>query len=208
MVIYRGAMLSLRCNLWRSLFVLDRFLAASLGRPTAISEGDCSEVALERPRGGAGPGGTHAEKALDAAVGSGQIIGLILKKVYAHRSVKSKVALDIVKQCGPWVRELDPALHWGQLLDGHVSPARGLAILHANLLYCHAVTLLTRPFFILLVQSNPALSGQTGHSLSARIEKLTVVLSEVCVAASYHTICMIQTAFESCYLPRRNPFVM
>ncbi len=43
------------------------------------------------------------------------------------------------------------------------------------------------------------------HSLSARMETLTVVLSEVCVAASYHTICMAQTAFESCYLPLEPP---
>lgn len=38
---------AVRRNLWRSLFVLDRFLAASLGRPTAIRESDCSGPTLQ-----------------------------------------------------------------------------------------------------------------------------------------------------------------
>ncbi len=46
MCIFGGAEQSVRRNLWRTLFVLDRFLATSLGRPTAIRESDCSGTTL------------------------------------------------------------------------------------------------------------------------------------------------------------------
>ncbi|KAK3070381.1 hypothetical protein LTS18_015115, partial [Coniosporium uncinatum] len=36
-----------RRNLWRSLFVMDRFLCCCLGRPPAISEEDCSGDSLK-----------------------------------------------------------------------------------------------------------------------------------------------------------------
>ncbi|KAF5644631.1 transcriptional regulatory [Fusarium tjaetaba] len=39
----------LRRNVWRSLFVLDRFLAATLGRPFAISDNEYSESSLMPP---------------------------------------------------------------------------------------------------------------------------------------------------------------
>ncbi|RWA14239.1 hypothetical protein EKO27_g880 [Xylaria grammica] len=38
-----------RKSLWKTLFILDRFLSACLGRPTAISEEDCSNSAFETP---------------------------------------------------------------------------------------------------------------------------------------------------------------
>ncbi|KAK1963511.1 hypothetical protein LY78DRAFT_683234 [Colletotrichum sublineola] len=44
--IFKSHEIRLRRNLWRSLFVLDRFLAASLGRPVAIDEQECSTEAL------------------------------------------------------------------------------------------------------------------------------------------------------------------
>src|SRR3954447_3708443 len=47
MVIFTPEDQALRRNLWRSLFVMDRFLSCSLGRPAAISEEDCSGDTLK-----------------------------------------------------------------------------------------------------------------------------------------------------------------
>ncbi len=188
------------------MFIVDRFLAASLGRPTAISEDDCSEEALRLPLAREAADSAR-DKCLGAAVRTCKLIGVILKKVYAQRTVKCNIALDIVEQCGPWPRDLDQTLHWRQL-SGSITPDQGIAILHVNLLYCHSVILLTRPFFIILVQKHCSAPGHTGRNLSPAVHKLANVLSEVCIAASYHTISMVQTAYEKQYLPRRNPFVM
>jgi len=203
--------LGLRCNVWRSLFVLDRFLAASLGRPTAIPEISCSEVALQPP---SEPGpDAHLVKdykahsqGLDATVQSCRVIGIILRKIYATRKVSVKVAQDIIRQCTEWLQQLHPTLRWRADLasDTTFSPAHGIAILHVNLIYCHSVVLLTRPFFLLLVQSDQGGSDRKTPRPGSRMEKL----SEICVSASYHTLAVVWVAYEAKYLPRRNPFVM
>src|SRR6266699_862778 len=185
MVMFRDSKLALRCNLWRSLFVLDRFLAASLGRPTAISEDDCSEDALKAP---VAPGIEFVDastnlahtQGVDAAVRGCRVVGVILKKVYAQRRVLTKIAQDIVKQCTAWHRKLHATLDWRQPLSAPVTPGHGIAILHANLLYCHSVILLTRPFFLHVVQSGRVHNGRPAPRLSSRMEKF----SEVCVSAS------------------------
>jgi len=217
MVVFPPHRLALQCHVWRSLFVLDRFLAASLGRPTAISEDDCSEKALlDRPPLqdgdfiGPKPASSH-EEGIDAAVRSCRVIGTILKKIYAPRVVRFKMAQDLIKQCVPAVQKLHPVLHWRESLRGPVSAAHGVAILHANLLYCHSVILLTRPLFIFVARSNVEVSNSTAEratSLGPRMEKLSDLFAEVCVAASYHTIALAQAAWEANHLPQRNPFVM
>jgi hypothetical protein len=207
MIMFRDAQLVLRCNLWRSLFILDRFLAAALGRPVAISEEDCSDAALKLPS--PYDPGLHASPAhiegVDAAVRSCRAIGVILKKVYAKRRVNIKVAQDIVKQwLLPWPQKLASTLNWKREASGRVSAAHGMAIAHVNLLYCHAVILLTRPYFLHVVQADPTSSTGASTRPSSRMEKF----SEACVSASYQTIVMAQAAREARHLPQRDPFVM
>ena len=211
MIVFHDARLTLRCNLWRSIFILDRFLAASLGRPCAISEDDCSEAALKPPPSlearFSEPHSTLAHsEGVDAAVRTCRVIGLILKKIYAHprRRVLTKSAQDIAKQSLSWPQRLHSSLHWRQPLTNPVSATQGTAILHVNLLYCHSVILLTRPFFLHLVQAHRSGPSLIAPRPSSRMERF----SETCIAACNHTISMVQTAYDAHYLPQRNPFVM
>ena len=209
MVMFRDAQLVLRCNLWRSLFILDRFLAASLGRPTAISEDDCSDATLRLPdppdADFIGPTANPADaEGVDANVRSCRIIGVILKSVYAQRRVNLRMSQEIARRCVPWPQKLHSTMQWRQALGGRVSADRGIAILHVNLLYCHAVILLTRPHFLHVVQADRSRGTAAAPRPASRMERF----SEVCVSASYHSIAMVHTAYEGRYLPRRNPFVM
>jgi Fungal specific transcription factor domain len=207
MVIFKSEELTVRRNLWRSLFVLDRFLAASLGRPTAISEDDCSDDALATPERPIAGDTSIASGGLDAAVRSCQVIGQILKKVYSKRKISTKVALEIADSCKTWMSSLHPDLHYSHATTGPISPIQGIAILHINLLYYHSIILLTRPFFLYLftkIQEERMGGHQSTPRFSSRMERFC----EACVTASTHTISLVQVAFEHRYLPQRNPFVL
>lgn len=217
MVIFSQEEQAARKNLWRSLFVVDRLLSCSLGRPTAISEDDCSGDALrpteqsaEQPFNSAIQAGLdHTATgpcALEAAVRSCSVIGVILKKVYQQRKISTRLAQEIADICKSWPRALPDILHWRQAANA--SPSQGVAILHVNLFYCHSIILLTRPFFLYIL--NLETQRQVGQTPSRgprpylRMEKF----SEACVIASTHTILLVQNAFEAGYLSRRNPAVI
>jgi hypothetical protein len=209
MVIFSPEEQTVRRNLWRTLFVLDRFLSASLGRPTAISEEFCSGKALAVPDYVPNPAESDITQlgcqALEASVKSSHVIGNILRKVYSKRKVSAKLAHEIADSCKNWTKTLNPNLHFQQAIGA--APNQGVAILHANLFYCHSLILLTRPFFLNLVnkvQQEILSGGPRKHRGATRTERL----SEACVIASCHSIVLVQNAFEGRYLPHRNPFVM
>ncbi|CAI6333834.1 unnamed protein product [Periconia digitata] len=219
MVIFGSDEQKARKNLWRSLFVVDRLLSCSLGRPTAISEDDCSGNTLHP----AEPltdtsfdmnGSVNAdfnqtgEYALEAAVRSCSAIGIILKKVYQQRKISTRLAQEIADTCKTWPRALPTVLHWRQASTATAS--QGIAILHVNLFYCHSIVLLTRPFFLYILnmeiqrQANQVSSGIRAPRPYLRMEKF----SEACVIASSHTVLLVQNAFDAGHLSRRNPAVI
>ncbi|ERT00799.1 hypothetical protein HMPREF1624_02032 [Sporothrix schenckii ATCC 58251] len=223
MVNFSTSEVLLRCNIWRSLYVLDRFIAASLGRPPAISDNDCTDVAfkdammlphiapigpMQQPStmgqgtmsaGGPGPAppssssssSNHAVMTgrcskpmnnfgFDASVRSCRIIGIILKKMYVRRRVSSRATADIVRQCSVWAKEMTENLRWQRTVEAaaaldagkimRMPQAESIAILRTNLFYCHAVILLTRPFFLFLIQAdrrNHASPGSLGNFFGA-----------------------------------------
>jgi hypothetical protein len=204
-----------RRNLWRSLFVLDGFLAMSLGRPTSISEEDCSNEALKvepsvsQSSPSYGTSTAHTDIiGLEASVRSCKVVGTILKKVYSKRKISTKLAQEIANQCESWPRTLPPSLHWRQMSQVSSTNAySGIAILHVNLFYCHTVILLTRPFFLFLL--NRVLQERTsGSQRPQRFGKRMETFSEACVSASCHSIVLVQAALDGNYLSRRNPFVL
>lgn len=198
-----------RRNLWRSLYVLDRFLAAALGRPTCIAEDYCSEDALVTPDNYLADNKTDRTSfgGFNAAVSSCQIIDDILKQVYAKRRISTKIAQDISEKCAAGPQQHGAGLHWQQARNKKIDPAHGMAVLHVNLFYCHAVILLTRPFFLFLMNRlQLEKSGMPPEALrpGSRMEKF----SEACVNAAYHTVTLVYLAHEGGYLPQRDPFVM
>ncbi|KAF2264920.1 hypothetical protein CC78DRAFT_579876 [Lojkania enalia] len=219
MAIFNPEEQAARRNLWRSLFVVDRLLSCSLGRPTAISEDDCSGDTLrptDRPQDNTLnpsclPHATFNKTgatALEAAVRSCSVIGVILRKVYQQRKISTRLAQEIADVCKTWPRALPSFLHWRQAASA--SPSQGVAILHVNLFYCHSIILLTRPFFLYILnletqrQSGQATTGHRAPRPFLRMEKF----SEACVIASTHTILLVQNAFDAGYLSRRNPAVI
>ncbi|KUI60097.1 hypothetical protein VP1G_07343 [Cytospora mali] len=215
MVIFPVADRVVRRNVWRGLYVLDRFLAASLGRPTSISEDDCSAEALVTPERYLGQekylSDTNTDPSssggLNAAVRSCQVIGIILKKVYAQRKISTRLAQEISEQCKGGPQKYHSGLHWRQVMDTTIDPAHGMAVLHVNLLYCHAVILLTRPFFLYLL--NRMQQERLGIPRpmirpGSKMERF----SEACVNASYHTVALVHMGFMGKYLPQRNPFII
>lgn len=214
MVIFPPRERAERRNVWRSLYVLDRFLAAALGRPVCIPEEDCAIDALKSPDTINKVTDTDAPSrgGLEASVRSCQVIGIILKKVYAvGRKISTKLAHDIADECKGGPQKHNSTLNWRQNLDKRIDPAHGMVVLHVNLLYCHAVVLLTRPFFMFsmnrLRQEDNGVPHGVPHSTmrsGSGMEKF----SGACVDASYHTITLVHRALESGYLPQRDPFVM
>lgn len=188
--------------------MLDRFLSASLGRPAAITEGDCSADALNPPPKLEGNEPTHLEAihsgGLDATVRSSQAIGIILKKVYARRKISTGLAQEIADKCKDWRRMLHPTLHWRQAAT---APGHGMAVLHTNLFCCHTMILLTRPFLLFMITRLQHARNQ-GTASSPRTVSKMERFSKTCVVASYHTVYLVQRAFASGYLPQRNPFVL
>ena len=222
MVIFSPDEQAARRNLWRSLFVVDRFLSCSLGRPTAISEDDCSGDTLRPPNP---HGDTDAFDfnatfpststfnqtsafALEATIRSCSVIGKILKRVYQQRKISTRLAQEIADICKLWPKALALSLRWRQAATA--SPSQGIAILHVNLFYCHSIILLTRPFFLFILnaetqkEATQNMTGVRPDRNYSRMEKF----SEACVIASTHTIVLVQNAFEAGYLPRRNPTVI
>ncbi|KAJ2997034.1 hypothetical protein NUW58_g780 [Xylaria curta] len=200
-----------RKNLWKSLFILDRFLSACLGRPTAISEEDCSNSAFGTPTIADSPTSMCAEPthlaALEAAVKTCKVIGMTLKRVYSKRKISTAVGQEFAAHLETWHRELPPSLNWRQLLNGLDDPTQVIAILHVNLLHCHSVMLLTRPYFLCLLNKSAAgLAG--GSSKPSRLSHKMENFAQTCVEASQHILVLTQVVLDYKYLPQCNPFVI
>lgn len=210
--IFTPVQMTVRRNLWKSLFILDRFLAASLGRPTAISEDDCSCKIMSDPEvaSPAAPvestlGDVHA-RSLDSCVRSCHVIGVTLK-VFSSRKISTSMVQNIVDLSNVGGRGPHTTLQRRHSKSGLIHPAAGIANLHQDLLSLHSLILLTRQLFIMhnwkLEEQRSGLTepGPMYGSPMARY-------SEACVIASYHTIHLLQRAREAGYLPRRNPFII
>ena len=197
-----------RRNLWRSLFVLDRFLSASLGRPVAIADEECSEEVLNPSSSlySAPQLASHqyCTAGLEAAVRSAHVVGVILKKVYLQRKISTRLAQELADQCKSWPENLSPSLHWRQA--SRYNRRQAIAILHSNQVYCHSIILLTRPFFLYLlsaeIQQTYLGAGQRPQRPRGRMERF----SDACLTASTHTVALVQNAYQDQYLSRLNPF--
>lgn len=208
--IFTSEDVKLRRNLWRSLFVLDRFLSASLGRPIAIVEDECSEDALlvfEKNEAGELIPVADTSGGLDAAVRSCQIIGQILRKIYARRRISIRLAQEMAEQCRAWTLSLSAGLQCQEVRTTPPNAVEGIAALHVNLLHCHSILLLTRPFFICLLSKVHNERSGVALPVPRWINRMSKYC-EACLLASCHTITLVSQAYESGYLPQRNPFVL
>ena len=209
LVIFPETEQHIRQQVWRSLFIMDRFLAISLGRPPAIREEDCSGDALNPSP--VSQNATPVEirfyhSGLEAGVRCCHIMSIIIREIYQKRKVSTRTAQEIAEQCKLWPKTLPPSFHWRQASPS--DPRQGIIILHVNMLNCHAIMLFTRPFFLYLLSSEMHQkhfgSNQDSQPRQGKMKKF----SEACIIASLHTIALVQNACDGGYLPRQNPFVI
>ncbi|KAH7170321.1 fungal-specific transcription factor domain-containing protein [Dactylonectria macrodidyma] len=202
-----------RRNLWRSLFVLDRFLATSLGWPVVISEGACSEDSLAAPPVTKTSGKKRrrsqslSSSGLDACVQASEIISQVLRRVYSGTRISTRVAHEIADACKHWAHNVHSTLDWVHLFNSNSTPAQEMAILHIQLLGCHTIMLLTRPFFLHKLseaQLNVPGSQVETQQPNPRLD----LLSEACVTASMQIIRLVYHVFGDGRLPQRSQFVM
>ena len=192
---------AVRRNVWRSLFILDRFLAAALGRPTMITEDDCSEDSLDGPGEPRIPAPKMASS-LSVAVEIAKVIGRILQKIYSTRRVSVKLGQKFAADCNRLEGLLREDLSWERVMDPATPAIHAISILHLNLYYCHSVVLYTRPFFLFLLKKD-----QVDRVPSARFSTRIQKFSRTCVKISKHTVDLVHGAYKAQYLPQRNPFV-
>ena len=209
LVIFSPEEQAARRRIWRSLFVLDCFLAVHLGRPVAIAAEESSgEILL--PINRATGDGTQPKSSpicaagLEASVRSCHVMNTILRSIYQQRKVSVTQAQSIVDECKKWPENLPSNLYWTQASAANIRLA--IAILHPNLAYCHSIILLTRPFFLYL------LSIEIQHTrLNRKVagpkrwEKMKI-FSDSCISASISSVALCENAYQGGYLPRLNPF--
>lgn len=193
---------AVRRNVWRSLFVLDRFLAAALGRPPMITEEDCSDDSLDVPGESLVPA-PRITSSVSVSVEIAKVVGRILQKIYSTRRVSVRLGQQFAADCGRLETLLREELHWKRAMDPATPPTQAMSILHLNLFYGHAVMLYTRPFFLFLLKKDQV-DGIPPAQFNSRIQRF----SRTCVTTSEHTVGLVHGAFAARYLPRRNPFVM
>ncbi|KAK3375298.1 fungal-specific transcription factor domain-containing protein, partial [Podospora didyma] len=210
--IFTPAEMKIRRNMWKTLFILDRFLAASLGRPTAIAEDDCScdLYSFNSTNNHHSTSNSTLEsvhlKSLDACVRSCHVIGVTLK-VFSQRKISTAKVQEIADRSKDWHRGPRANLHGLRPTEALVDSAQGIASLHDNLLSLHSLILLTRQLFVM---HNWKLQEQrSGMAKEIPMHQSPMAkYSEACVVASYQTIQLVQKAKDEKYLPRRNPFVI
>ena len=199
-----------RRKIWQSLFIIDRFTAASLGRPVAIAEEECSD-AVFNPHSNNHQFSTQIQPdqlctaGMEAAVRGSHVVGMILKKVYLQRNITIRTAQELADECRKWPESLSPFLHWRQASPGNTR--QGIAILHSNLVYCYSLILLSRPFFLYILSVEVRKTWFGCHRPLHRSWKRMKDFSDVCKTTSLHAVAIVQQAYENQYLPRRNPFV-
>lgn len=206
-----------RLMLWRSLYVIDRFLSASLGRPTSVVDVDCSETFTTTP---------HDASNLDAAallasVKSSRILGDILNRVYQKRRISQKLALSIAVDIHVWTKELPEKLSWRETVLPNEDPQIALTQLHLSLGYFHNVILLTRPFFQLHIrnvieqtwgkarQGTGSISGPRTKNHNSHVEDTELKkFSGACVRSAMQSIQRTHTIWGRGAMPIRDPFIM
>ena len=199
-----------RRRLWRSLFVMDRLLASALGRPVAIAEEECSGDILNPKAANFNRESNISTNmicasGLEAACRSCHVVGLVLRKVYLQRRISTRVAQELADECKVWPANLPYFLHWKQASPQNRRQA--IAILHVNTMYCHSIILLSRPFFLYLLSAT--LHHQmTGNDHAPEVSGGRIAqFAHACLAASWHTIALIQNAYDGGYLSKIEPFV-
>ncbi|KAH6963757.1 fungal-specific transcription factor domain-containing protein [Fusarium avenaceum] len=162
-------------NIWRSLFILDRFLASSLGRPLAISDNEYSDSSL------ASPCGSSIRDILDPTVEACQIIGQTLNSIYPRR----RVAFEVPNQMMNYLEHHPDFNNDGLFANGMANSSHTMTQINIQLIGFYANIVVCRPFFLLRFKDT--VECKTLDGTEAEINKL----SQRCVSQSLEAIRMV-----------------
>jgi hypothetical protein len=208
-----------RQNLWQSLYVMDCFLASSLGRPNTISCASVSELVTPTAIHRSITSNPPEANGFLASVKASKLTGEVLNRIYHKRKASLSIASILSLRFNDWMKELPAELHWRQISCQDSDPDMTLKLLHINLIYFHGVMLLTRPFLLYEISKQlrdpkaettccaSELSGVNSHRDSVNAET-SLCFHGACVHSSVYTIKAIHTALGQSALPRSDPFVM
>ncbi|KFY76317.1 hypothetical protein V499_03993 [Pseudogymnoascus sp. VKM F-103] len=202
-----------RKNVWRSLYVMDCFLSAMLGRPNGINSRDAADFFDDTEEDLSSDLSTPSSDALElaaltASVRASCLVADILSNVYAERKISVKLAHQISAKFQAWKNSLPPILHWQNISLPNEDPRITLAQLHVNLGYFHSIILLTRPFLLQkIINEIRAPSGSQTPRSETGSEKAEP-FPGACVRSALYSIDAVQLALLKRALPLRDPFVI
>jgi hypothetical protein len=212
---YLPAEQRVRRNVWKSLYIMDCFISAMLGRPNGIDPRDAPEAVSSD----AAQEGSIEYSALDDSMNASKVMGEILSRMYAERRISVKLAHHFSGRFQSWKATLPRSLHWKNISPPDEDLQTTLAQLHVNLAYFHGIILLTRPFFLQkIISTVRATSEKTDRGMLGSATKLkgkeetssasAELFSQECVRSAVSTVDAVQIALLNKALPRRDPFIM
>ncbi|KFY96637.1 hypothetical protein V500_02371 [Pseudogymnoascus sp. VKM F-4518 (FW-2643)] len=183
-------------NVWRSLYVMDCFLSAMLGRPNGIS---CRDAPDSSATGCDSSDLSTSDDTLElasitASVRASCLVGDILSNVYSDRKISTELAHTISNKFQAWKDSLPAFLHWQNIDLPDEDPKATLAQLH-------------RVSDEIRAQRDTD-GGILPRQLPETDSAKTAPFQAACVRSALYTINAVQAALLKRALPRRDPFVI
>lgn len=195
-----------RERVWKSLRMMDLFLSASLGRPSATSDIDHDLREDAMPSGEQQQQLPPQEQLSVAVITLSRIFERILTDVYMKQVVSIHVAETISNQHRAWVRSLPVFLQMqterldSKTLDGTLAAA------HVFGSYYWSIILLTRPFLIYRVSQY--VKSKAGPTESWSSNSRIALFADACVYSALRGLDIVDDLSKFTSLPRRLPFLI
>ncbi|KFZ10503.1 hypothetical protein V501_05175 [Pseudogymnoascus sp. VKM F-4519 (FW-2642)] len=189
-----------RRNVWRSLYVMDCFLSAMLGRPNGIHCRDATDSLAAGNDSGdlwTSSDDTLELASISASVRASCLVGDILSNIYADRKISTELAHAISNKFQACKDSLPTFLHWQNIDLPDEDPKATLAQLHR----------VSDEIRALRDADGGLLSRQT-HELPETDSAKSAPFQAACVRSALYTINAVQAALLKRALPRRDPFVI
>ncbi|KFY76560.1 hypothetical protein V499_03851 [Pseudogymnoascus sp. VKM F-103] len=189
-----------RRNVWRSLYVMDCFLSAMLGRPNGIHCRDATDSLAAGSDFGdlwTSSDDTLELASISASVRASCLVGDILSNIYADRKISTELAHAISNKFQACKDSLPTFLHWQNIDLPDEDPKATLAQLHR----------VSDEIRALRETDGGLLSRQT-HELPETDSAKSAPFQAACVRSALYTINAVQAALLKRALPRRDPFVI
>ena len=206
---FGGEVHELRDKVWKSLRVLDLYLSASMGRPPATSDVDCTVPY----RGSDGEDGRETFNLLNASVQIFLVIESVVMEVYSRRKISPRLTEGISKELRDWSSRWLSRLK--DVVEGRGGGGAGMANGACQVLasYYYAVVLVSRPFLMVELHRRLAVGGRSpgssgGGEGSSSSSSGKSKLADACIDAAILMVETVKGLIERGVMTRRAPMVV